>query len=66
MYTIHPMTNARPTIGNREKVSQLEAMFAELLIEALRRGFHGRAAIELAIQDGVIQHIRRTLERLEK
>ena len=60
------MTNPRPTPGNREKVSQLEAAVAELLLEVLRRGFHGRAAIELAIQDGVIQHIRRTLEKLEK
>jgi hypothetical protein len=60
------MTNARITPGNRDKVTQLEAALAELLIEVLRRGFHGRALIELAIQDGVIQHIRRTLERLEK
>ena len=60
------MTNVRPTPRNREKVTQLEGLLAELLIEVLRRGFHGRAAIELAIQDGVIQHIRRTLERLER
>jgi hypothetical protein len=60
------MTTARTTLGNREKVTQLEAALAELLIEVLRRGFNGRALIELAIQDGVIQHIRRTLERLEK
>ena len=58
--------NAKPSPGNREKITQLEALFAELLIEVLRRGFHGRAAIELAIQDGVIQHIRRTLEKLER
>jgi hypothetical protein len=60
------MNNARFTPGNRERVTQLEAALAELLVEVLRRGFHGRALIELAIQDGVIQHIRRTLERLEK
>jgi hypothetical protein len=60
------MNNARLTPGNRQRVTQLEAALAELLIEVLRRGFNGRALIELAIQDGVIQHIRRTLERLEK
>ena len=60
------MNNARITPGNRDRVTQLEAALAELLIEVLRRGFHGRAVIELAIQDGVIQHIRRTLEKLEK
>jgi hypothetical protein len=60
------MNNARLTPGNRQRVTQLEAALAELLIEVLRRGFNGRALIELAIQDGVIQHIRRTLERLER
>ena len=60
------MNNARLTPGNRQRVTQLEAALAELLVEVLRRGFNGRALIELAIQDGVIQHIRRTLERLEK
>ncbi len=60
------MTTARATPCNREKVTQLEAAMAELLLDVLRQGFHGRACIELAIQDGVIQHIRRTLERLEK
>jgi hypothetical protein len=60
------MNATRPTPGNHERVKQLEAILAELLIEVLRRDFHGRAAVELAIQDGVIQHIRRTLERLEK
>jgi hypothetical protein len=60
------MTRPRPTPNNRDKVTQLETLLAELLIEVLRRGFHGRAAIELAIQDGVIQHIRRTLERVER
>ena len=60
------MKSIRTTPNNHEKVKQLEAVFAQLLIEVLRAGFHGRALIELAIQDGVIQHIRRTLERLEK
>jgi hypothetical protein len=60
------MNNARLTPGNRQRVTQLEAALAELLVEVLRSGFNGRALIELAIQDGVIQHIRRTLERLEK
>jgi hypothetical protein len=60
------MNTARITPGNRQRVTQLEAALAELLVEVLRNGFNGRALIELAIQDGVIQHIRRTLERLEK
>ena len=33
---------------------------------SLRRGFFGTAAVELSVQDGTIQHIRRTMERVEK
>lgn len=39
---------------------------AETLAEALRRGFFGTAAVEFSVQDGTIQHIRRTVERIEK
>ena len=31
-----------------------------------RRGFFGTAAVELSVQDGTIQHIRRKVERVEK
>jgi hypothetical protein len=40
--------------------------FSEILAEALRRGFFGTAAVELSVQDGTIQHIRRRVERIEK
>jgi hypothetical protein len=52
--------------GNAKKVAQLQSIVAEVLAEALRRGFFGTAAIELSVQDGTIQHIRRTVERIEK
>jgi len=48
------------------KISQVEAALAELLAETLRRGFHGKALLELVIQDGTIQHLRRAVERIEK
>jgi hypothetical protein len=54
------------TPGNRIKLDQIESNLAQLLSEVLRRGFHGKAALELAIQDGTIQHIRRTVEKIEK
>ncbi|HEV2972478.1 MAG TPA: hypothetical protein VGY55_21075 [Pirellulales bacterium] len=60
------MLTLRNTTVNQTKVSQVESALAELLAESLRRGFHGKAAIELAIQDGTIQHIRRLVERIEK
>ena len=54
------------TSANVEKVAQLEAAMAELLTQALRRGFFGTAAVELSVQDGTIQQIRRTVTQLEK
>jgi hypothetical protein len=52
--------------GNAKKVAQIQAALAEILAEALRRGFFGTAAIELNINDGTIQHIRRVVDRIEK
>jgi len=60
------MTTHTTTNGNARKVAQLQCIVAEMLAEALRHGFFGTAAIELSVQDGTIQHIRRTVERIEK
>lgn len=54
------------TPGNATKVVQLESALAAMLAEVLRRGFFGTASVELSVQDGTIQHIRRRVERLEK
>lgn len=54
------------TAGNAKKVAQLQSIMAEVLGEALRRGFFGTAAVEVNVQDGTIQHIRRTVERIER
>ena len=40
--------------------------WAELLAQAMQHGFHGIVAIELAVQDGTIQHIRHKLDRIER
>jgi hypothetical protein len=54
------------THGNRIKLAQIESALAELLADTLRRGFHGKAVLELSVQDGTVQHIRRVVERIEK
>ncbi len=59
------MTPAQSTV-NAKKVTQLEAALADLLSEALRRGFFGTASVELSVQDGTIQHIRRRVERIDR
>ena len=51
---------------NREKMDQLQTAMAEILAGVLRRGFHGTAALEMTVQDGTIQHIRRKVEQVEK
>ncbi|MCE5301836.1 MAG: hypothetical protein LLF97_01855 [Planctomycetaceae bacterium] len=59
------MTHDAPS-GNTKKMAQLQSVLAEILAESLRRGFFGRAVVELSVQDGTIQHIRRTVERIER
>ncbi len=61
---MHLTTNS--TQGNRFRLDQVEATLAELLAETLRRGFFGKAVLELGIQDGTIQYIRRVVERVDK
>jgi hypothetical protein len=59
------MTTAA-TSTNAQKMAQLERALAELLAATLKRGFFGTAAVEVSVQDGTIQHIRRKVEQIEK
>jgi hypothetical protein len=52
--------------ANRIKAPQLEAALLDLLRETLKRGFFGTARLEWALQDGAIQHIKRSVEKLER
>jgi hypothetical protein len=54
------------TQSNRIKLAQIESALAELLADTLRRGFHGKAVLELSVQDGTVQHIRRVVERIQR
>jgi hypothetical protein len=54
------------TPSNQQKMALLKSALGEILAEVLRRGFHGTAAIEVSVQDGTIQHIRRKVERIER
>lgn len=60
------MNHAAATTTNQQKSTRLIESLQELLQQALRRGFHGTLRIECAVQDGTIQHIRRSLEQMEK
>jgi hypothetical protein len=54
------------TTTNAKKVVQLKKALAEMLSATLRRGFFGTAVVEVSVQDGTIQHIRRKVEQIVK
>ncbi len=60
------MTTRNTTPGNQRKLAQLQAAMADLLREALKQGFYGKASLELSVQDGTIQQIRCSLERVHR
>jgi hypothetical protein len=60
------MTTLITTPANQKKLAQLQGMLAEILAEVLRRGFHGAAGVELNVQDGTIQTIRRKVEQTQR
>jgi hypothetical protein len=51
---------------NKAKLARLAAVWQELLVAALRRGFYGTATLEVTVHDGTIQSIRKKVERVEK
>lgn len=60
------ITQHKKPPANERMIAVLRKALAEILAEALERGFHGTAAIEMSVQDGTIQHIRRSLEKIER
>jgi hypothetical protein len=52
--------------NNANRVEQLQKAWAEILPQVLRRGFFGSAGVEVNVQDGSIQSIRRKIEQIEK
>lgn len=54
-------TETTTKIGKRQ---QAQAEFAKLLAAAETRGFHGTASITLSVQDGHVQHLRVSVERM--
>lgn len=53
-------------LENDRMLSLFRGVTNELLALGLQRGFHGSVGVEVTIQNGVIQHIRRRLDRLDR
>lgn len=60
------MTTLAKTPSNQRKMAQLKTTLGEMLAVVLRRGFYGSAGVELSIQDGTIQDIRRKVEQIQR
>ena len=63
---INTTTRTLDAPTNQKKTARLLTLLDELLRQTLQRGFHGSVQLEIAVQDGTIQHIRRRVEQLEK
>jgi hypothetical protein len=58
------MLNETPT--NQRKLATVQAALEAIMGDVLRQGFYGVAGVELSVQDGTIQCIRRKVERIEQ
>jgi hypothetical protein len=58
------MTSTKPT--NAKMVSRASQAWDQLLGVALQRGFFGSVTVEVVVQDGTIQQLRRKVEQQEK
>jgi len=52
--------------ANELKQSRATDAWRQTLAEVSRLGFYGTAAIEVSVQDGTIQNIRRKVEQIER
>jgi hypothetical protein len=64
--SIASMTSLENTPTNQTKLAQADNAWRQVVRQTLQRGFHGTAVVELAVQDGTIQHVRRRIEQLDK
>ncbi len=60
------MMNVQLSNINQTRQELARQALEELLRDVLRRGFHGTAKVEVAVQDGTIQQVRRHLEKVER
>jgi hypothetical protein len=51
---------------NRRMIEKADAIWERIKEESLLRGFFGSVAVQLTVQDGTIQHLRKTVEQSER
>jgi len=60
------MITQRQSPANAKRLAQLQKALAHVLAETLQQGFFGTASVEISVQNGSIQHIRRRVEKVER
>ena len=60
------MKQQQMTQNNARQIARLSELLGMMLDEVLRKGFHGTAQFAVTVQNGTIQNIRRTVERIDK
>ncbi len=60
------MITQRHTPINEQKLALACDILRQLCGELLKRGAYGTAAVEIVVQDGTIQSLRRRTERVDK
>lgn len=57
-------TSSQSKASSRGRAGDAQAAFAELLSASSRRGFYGAVTLSMNVQDGFIQQVRVTTERV--
>ncbi len=60
------MRTTRETTANELRTALFERAVREILLVAAQPDFHGTVSVELAVQKGVIQHVRQKVDRIER
>lgn len=58
------MSTAKRPVSRTPKAEQTRAAFADLVNKATERGFFGTASLTLSVQDGHIQQLKVSTERV--
>lgn len=51
---------------NQKYISRIEQSLQILLIQILQEGSFGKGALEITVQDGIVQNFRRVIEQVER
>ncbi len=51
---------------NKKYISRIEKSIQQLLLQILQEGCYGKGCLEITVQDGIVQTLRRIVEQTDK